>query len=66
MHNAQIFVREHHVCGGVLLKINIFDVYMMSEVVWKFFLLLFALLFPKSFVRRLCVLAVQNLCTMHN
>ena len=48
MHNAQIFVREH-VCGGVLLKINIFDVYMMSEVVWKFFLLLFALLFPKSF-----------------
>ena len=38
-----------YICGGVLLEFNIFDVYMMSEVVWKFFLLLFALLFPKSF-----------------
>ena len=48
VHNAQIFVWEH-VCGGFLLKFNIFDVYMLPEVVWKFFLLLFALLFAKSF-----------------
>ena len=48
MHNTQIFVWEH-VCGGFLLKFNIFDVYMLPEVVWKFFLLLFALLFAKSF-----------------
>ena len=65
MHNAQIVVWEH-VCGGFLILINIFDVRMMSEVVWKFVLFLFALLFGKSFLFGVCVcLAVENLCTMH-
>ena len=49
MHNTQL-VDWEHMCGRFLLLINIFDVCMMSEVVWKFFLLLFALLFAKSFL----------------
>ena len=36
MHNAQI----EHVCGGFLLRINMLDVCMMSEVVLNFVLLL--------------------------
>ena len=65
MHNTQLVVWEH-MCGRFLLLINIFDVCMMSEVVWKFFFcfcLHYSLL--TVFVRRLCVLAVENLCTMH-
>ena len=48
MHNAHLVVWEH-VCGRFFVLINIIDVCMMSEVVWKFFLLLFALLFAKIF-----------------
>jgi len=54
VYNAQIVVWEH-VCGRFLLLINIFDVCMMSEVVWKFVLLLCTLLFAKSFLFGVCV-----------
>ena len=45
-----------------LCVLAVFDVYMMSEVVWKFFLLLFALLFPKSFVFGVCVFWLLKTC----
>jgi len=54
VHNAQIVTWEH-VCGRFLLLINIFDACMMSEVVWKFVLLLFVLLFTKGFLFGFCV-----------
>ena len=44
-----------YICGGFLLTINILDVYVLPEVVWKFFLLLFALLFAKNFLFGVCV-----------
>ena len=51
-HNTHLAVWEH-VCSRFLLLINIFDVCMMSEVVWKFF---FAFVCPivcyEFFVRR--------------
>ena len=61
VHNAQLVVWEH-VCGRFLLLINILKVCMMSEVVWKFFLLLFALLFAKSFVFGVCVFWLLKTC----
>ena len=61
MHNAQIVVWEH-VCGGFLLTCNIFDVYMLSEVVWKFVLLLCTLLFAKSFLFDVCVFWLWKTC----
>ena len=54
MHNAQIVVWEH-ACEGFWMIVDIFDVCMMSEVVWKFVLFLFALLFAQSFLFCVCV-----------
>ena len=47
------------------MLINIIDVCMMSEVVWKFFLLLFALLFAKSFLFGVCVFRCAKLVHNH-
>ena len=58
---AQLVVWEH-VYGRFYVLINIIDVCMMSEVVWKFFLLLFALLFAKSFLFGVCVFWLQKTC----
>jgi len=54
VHNAQIVVWEH-ACEGFWMIVDIFDVCMMSEVVWKFVLFLFALLFAQSFLFCVCV-----------
>ena len=48
--------------GRFYVLINIIDVCMMSEVVWKFFLLLFALLFAKSFLFGVCVFWLCKTC----
>ena len=64
VRNAHLVVWEH-MCGRFLLLINIFDVGMMSEVVWKFFLLLFALLFAKSFLCGVCVFWLWKTCAQY-
>ena len=61
VHNAQIVVWEH-LCDGFLLTCNIFDVYMLPEVVWKFVLLLCTLLFVKSFLFGVCVFWLWKTC----
>ena len=63
VHNTQLVVWEH-MCDRFLLLINIFDVCMMSEVVWKFFLLLFALLFAKFFFG-VCVFWLWKTCAQY-
>ena len=59
VHNAHMVVWEH-VCGGFLLPINMLDVCMMSEVVWKNFVLLCV---HEGFCSTVVCLAVHDLLT---